>query len=447
MWTKLTNTTRWILDFLRSFLSKRQYDESFINASLRSLPFVAGAILTAAAAVLYAQIFNVIEVLLHSIKTNVPWLFFIITPIALVTAWWIVQKYSKAAAGSGIPQVMAALNSKRDTKKIPAGYLLGRKAFLTKIVSSVVALLGGAVIGREGPTIQVSSSIFFMIHQILPKDWPKVDRSRMLIAGASAGLAAAFNTPLGGIVFAVEELAKSHLNSFKSSLLYAVIFSGMTAQWLLGPYLYLGYPKITVGGFSMIGYVILFSAITGIAGAYKAKIILKIVYWKRRLQTPRAHIIFIVLSGFALAAIIYFSKDVAYGPGKEVMNRILFEGQNEGSIWLILSRFFGAIISYCTGIAGGVFATSLSTGAAIGELLTGLMNLDKDNKVLILVSMIGFLTGLTRSPFTASILVLEMTDRHSAIFYFLLAGQIAALSARLVDRKSIYERLEGQFLH
>ncbi len=121
------------------------------------------------------------------------------------------------------------------------------------MLSSIVALLGGALIGREGPTIQISGSVFYITHKFLPDNWPKVDRERMLIAGGAAGLAAAFNTPLGGIVFAIEELSRSSLNAFKSTLLYAVIFSGMTVQWILGPYLYLGFPKVEAGGFSLIG--------------------------------------------------------------------------------------------------------------------------------------------------------------------------------------------------
>ena len=93
-----------------------------------------------------------------------------------------------------------------------------------------------------------------------------------------------------------------------------------------------------------------------------------------------------------------------------------------------------------------VFATSLSTGAVVGELLMNFFQVEGDNKLLILVCMIGFLTGLTRSPFTSAILVLEMTDRHSAIFPFMMAGLVASVVARSVDKKSIYERLEGQFL-
>ena len=106
-------------------------------------------------------------------------------------------------------------------------------------------ILGGGLIGKEGPTIQIAGTIFRKINEWLPSWWPKISKRNMIMTGAAAGLAAAFNTPLGGIVFAVEELTKTHISYFKTALFTAVIIAGLTAQGLLGPYLYLGYPNVT----------------------------------------------------------------------------------------------------------------------------------------------------------------------------------------------------------
>ncbi len=447
MWHITVATGKGLLSRLGDFIRRKHYNETVVNSILSWLPYIVGSVVTALVAILYAKVFDYINRLSHLVKDNFSWLFFIITPVCLLLGWWIIKKVSPAASGSGIPQLMAALDPKRDPKKVSTGFLLGGRALVAKFASSIVALLGGAVIGREGPMIQISASIFYIVHKFIPKEWPHIDRGRMLIAGGAAGLAAAFNTPLGGIVFAIEELSRTSLNSFKSSLLYAVIFSGMTVQWILGPYLFLGFPKVDAIGFSMLGYVIMFSLITGIAGAYQGKVILQLIYLKRKLKKPFLRIVWVGLSGVVLACLFYFNKDVAFGPGKEVMTQILFNTEGkEVTAWLMLSRYFGAIISYTSGIAGGVFATSLSSGSIIGELLMTLLNLDQENKLLILVAMIGFLTGLTRAPFTSSILVLEMTDRHSAIFMFILAGLISSVAARVIDKKSLYERLEWNYL-
>ncbi|MBL7138371.1 MAG: chloride channel protein [Bacteroidales bacterium] len=447
MWHKTIAAGKGFLTRLGDFIRRKHYNKTVVTSILTWIPYIVGSVVTALVAILYAKIFDYINHLSHLVKDNISWLFFIITPVCLLLGWWIIKKVSPAASGSGIPQLMAALDPKRDPKKVSTGFLLGGRTLIAKFTSSIIALLGGAVIGREGPMIQISASIFYIVHKFIPKEWPRIDRGRMLIAGGAAGLAAAFNTPLGGIVFAIEELARTHLNTFKSSLLYAVIFSGMTVQWILGPYLFLGFPKVDAVGFSMLGYVVLFSFITGLAGAYKGKLILQLIYLKRKLKKPALRILWVALSGVVLAFLFYFNKNVAFGPGKDIMGQILFNTDtNEISVWLLLSRYFGAIISYTSGIAGGVFATSLSSGSIIGELLMSLMNLDQENKLLILVAMIGFLTGITRAPFTSSILVLEMTDRHSAIFMFILAGLISSVAARIIDKKSLYQRLEWNYL-
>ncbi len=108
----------------------------------------------------------------------------------------------------------------------------------------------------------------------------------------------------------------------------------------------------------------------------------------------------------------------------------------------------GNIFSFTTGAAGGVFAPALSTGASLGALLSEWMHLSEANtNLLALAGMVGFLTGLTRTPFTSAILVLEMTDRHNVIFHLMLAGMVANLAAMLIDKHSFYDHLRYQYVH
>ena len=107
------------------------------------------------------------------------------------------------------------------------------------------------------------------------------------------------------------------------------------------------------------------------------------------------------------------------------------------------ARFIGPILSFTSGAAAGIFAPSLSAGAAIGSFFSSFFVLTSgQTNILILAGMVGFLTAVTRSPFTSSILVLEMTDRHSLIFFLMLAGLISYASAWLVEKQSLYERLK-----
>ena len=138
-------------------------------------------------------------------------------------------------------------------------------------------ILGGGVIGREGPTIQIAGSVFRKVNQLLPVWWPKVSKRNMIMTGAAAGLAAAFNTPLGGIVFAIEELTKTHISYFRTALFTAVIIAGLTAQGLFGPYLYLGYPLIKgISVYIFLG-VILVALLAGFGGSLSGWIMYSLI--------------------------------------------------------------------------------------------------------------------------------------------------------------------------
>ena len=130
------------------------------------------------------------------------------------------------------------------------------------------------------------------------------------------------------------------------------------------------------------------------------------------------------------------------------MTRTLFTDDKIMHWYTPFLRINGLIFSFTTGTSGGIFAPSLSAGASIGSAIAGWFHYnDSNTNLLILSGMVAFLTGVTRSPFTAAILVLEMTDRHSVIFHLMLAALLANIFAALVDHHSIYEHLKLRFLH
>jgi H+/Cl- antiporter ClcA len=137
----------------------------------------------------------------------------------------------------------------------------------------------------------------------------------------------------------------------------------------------------------------------------------------------------------------------AIGSGKEIMTETLFTSNKQVPWYLPFVRMEGLIASFTSGAAGGVFAPSLSAGASIGSMVAGWHHFSpQDTNILILAGMAGFLTGVTRTPFTSAILVLEMTNRHSIIFHLMLAGMIASLAALIIDRHSFYDHLKVNYL-
>jgi H+/Cl- antiporter ClcA len=136
------------------------------------------------------------------------------------------------------------------------------------------------------------------------------------------------------------------------------------------------------------------------------------------------------------------------GSGKNLMTGLLFTNEKYCAWYVPLLRTTGPLLSFTTGAAGGVFAPSLSAGASIGSLISGWFHLSPTNtNLLILSGMVGFLTGITRTPFTSAILILEMTDRHNVIFHLMLAALVANLAAFVIDKHSFYDHLRGEYLH
>jgi H+/Cl- antiporter ClcA len=308
-------------------------------------------------------------------------------------------------------------------------------------------ILGGGIVGREGPTVQIAAGIFRKIDQLIPDSWPRVSKRNMIISGAAAGLAAAFNTPLGGIVFAVEELAKSHISQFKTAIFTCVIIAGITAQAILGPYLYLGYPNVTGAPGYLFIFVALVAAIAGILSSFTNVAILKILKWKRTFTKMSYHLLYAAAVALILACIAYFFNMGIIGSGKAEMSRVLFTADKHVAFAFPFLKIIGTIACFTSGGAGGIFAPALGIGATLGTTIAELFHFtSSDANILILSGMVAFLTGITRSPFTSAILVLEMTDSQSVIFHLMLAGIISSLVSLLVDKHSLYEHIKGHLL-
>ena len=444
-----TPTSRYAraLAWLDRYLIHPLYTPRVRRLILQSLPFWIASLLTGVAAVGYEKVFAWGEQVSFEWLSRLPVLAFGLVPLAFLASWALVHYLAPAARGSGIPQVMAGIDLSTPARHRHTAYLLSLRVAVVKVLSSVVLLLGGGVIGREGPTIQVSAAIFRAINNLQPAGWPRLSRQIALVTGGAAGLAAAFNTPLGGIVFVVEELTQIHLSRFRMAVFAAVIIAGLTAQQFLGTYLYLGFPKVTSPGGWFQVLAMGCAMVCGLAGAVFAKVLLAVGQYRRRFTTLGAQAGWVVGCGLLMATLAYVVGIDAVGTGKPIINRLLFQNSGTSPGYLFPVRFVGMALSYSGGGAGGVFATSLSAGALLGDGLARLAGVPVlDRNLLILVSMVGFLTGVVRSPFTAAILVLEMTDRHSAIFQLLLGALLAQAIAAIIDPHSLYEHLKQGFV-
>ena len=196
------------------------------------------------------------------------WLAFVITPALTVLALFLTQRWFTGSEGSGIPQVIAALHAQRQEEEDTLmRRLFGLRVIIGKIVVSLIGLLGGLTIGREGPTVHIGAAIMAETRRFYPHRSAQLER-RLLLAGAAAGLSGAFNTPLAGIIFAIEELARDFESRTNGIMITAVVFSGLTSLALAGNYLYFGQINVpgNLGG-AFVLPVLLSAALCGVAGA------------------------------------------------------------------------------------------------------------------------------------------------------------------------------------
>ena len=403
------------------------------------------AIATGLVAVFYAQAFRLVEEKFGELAFSYPNAFFILTPALFLLAWYMVYNFAPEAAGSGIPQVMAAVEIGNSSERMAiVDRLLSPRVAIVKVCSSLLCLAGGGAIGREGPTLQVSSAIFHLFGKIVRRYFPTAaDQQTWLIAGSAAGLASAFNTPLGGVVYAIEELAATHFHRVRTALLTSVMISGLVAQTILGSYLYLGYPPLQPLAPSAWPLMLLTGFVGGAAGALFSKTLVYLSRLRKSSRTTLKLALATLVCGILAALLNYFEHRAA-GPGGLLISDILFKGE-PSSFTLIASRIAGTGLAYLSGAAGGIFSPSLAIGATIGSKIAYLFASPNVN-LLAMLGMIGFLTGVTHTPFTSFILVLEMSDRHAAIFPMMIAAVVAHGAAKSIQRESFYEQMKTGFL-
>lgn len=408
-----------------------------------NLPYWVAALIVAIISSTYMKLFTLAEewATTHVNSSNL--MMFVLPPLGLILSVSICYFFAKEAGGTGIPQVIAASELAAE-KNNYIDKLLGLKTLIVKPISSIVCVLFGGVAGREGPTIQLSGSVFYLVSKYWPKKISNPSFSSMIIAGGAAGLASAFNTPLGGITFAIEEIAKVHLSKVRTAIFQAVIFAGILSQIILGNYLYFGSIQVNVSPNSALWQSFFIAAVTGIAASLFCRLILMAVDWSKNFSYLQK-VIFAACCGILLSLVFYFCGPGTMGSGKPVILGII-NGQIPASIPLALGRILANLFTFVAGVAGGVFAPSLASGAALAQWITEAFSFSSPH-LMIMVGMVSFLTAVTRAPLTSFILVMEMSNSHNSIVYLILAALIANGASRLILPTSMYEQMAEVFLH
>jgi H+/Cl- antiporter ClcA len=273
------------------------------------------------------------------------------------------------------------------------------------------------------------------------------NESALLLAGGAAGVAAAFNTPLAGIVFAIEELGKSFEQRTSGTIILTVALAGIASLGLLGDYTYFGHSTAALQPWPDILAVMVCGIGGGLAGGAYSR---ALVFGTRRLGAlwgglvDKHRIAFAVACGLMVAVIGVFGGTHIFGTGY-AQAKALLTGSRELPATFGLYKWCATLLSTVSGIPGGIFAPSLATGAGIGADLHWLIPV-APLVTMTLLGMVGYFSGVVQSPLTAFVIVMEMTNSEEMVIPLIATSLLAYSASRLVCPRPVYHSLAQGFV-
>ena len=372
-----------------------------------------------------------------------PYWSLLITPAGLALAIWIMHRFFPSSAGGGIPQSIAALEPGMHKLR---EYCFTLKAAFGKVLLTLIGISSGATFGYEGPIVQVGAAIKYSLNRKAAQRHDGAARS-FILAGGAAGVAAAFNAPLAGIVFAIEEMGRAFDMRASSTILLSVIVAGLTTFAINGNYNYFGIVHVAMDSKQAWLAIPICGVVGGLIGGLACRVLLAL---SSRLPGPlhgwriRYPVRFAAGCGLALAVIGIISHGSTFGTGY-FRARDIIEGHGAALQDYGVLKLISMFVSHISAVPGGMFAPSLAVGAGFGLNMSQLMPFLPQTMV-VLLGMVGFFAGMTRAPMTGFVIVMEMTDTSGMIIPLMATALVAASVSRLVARRALYDGQVRLFL-
>jgi H+/Cl- antiporter ClcA len=363
--------------------------------------------------------------------------------LGLALVAWLTQRVFPGTHGSGIPQTIAALSiSNREARD----RLLSIRIALGKLVLTLAALASGASVGREGPTVQIGASIMHSLRRFTRFSVADIDRG-LILAGGAAGIAAAFNTPLAGVVFAIEELSRSFEERTSGTIYTAVIVAGVTSVALVGNYTYFGTTQASLTATRMWVVVPVCGILGGLAGGVFSRCMLALrrgLPGRLNAFRSRAPVRFAFLCGLVVALIGWASSSATFGTGYGEARAIVQQEVIPTNSFAFM-KALATLVSYVTGIPGGIFAPSLAVGAGLGGTLSLYLPYAPGGAI-VLLTMAAYFAGVVQAPLTALVIVSEMTGNRDLTLPLMAVTLLGRGASALICRESLYRALAVAFI-
>ena len=354
------------------------------------------------------------------------------TPLCAAAIVAATRRFAPGTAGSGIPQVMAALDPTVEANQ--RGLFVSLKLSVAKIGLTGAGMLAGLSLGREGPCVQIAAGVMLAARRFLPKR-SSVTAHGLLVAGGAAGIAAAFNTPLAGVMFAIEELSRNPEQRNSGLLVAAIVLSGVIAVSIGGNAPYFGMIHPGQIGLALLLPGLIVAGGSGIAGGLFSRLLIASLSDQSEDAPSRFRrarpILFAALCGLVVAGLGMLTHGAIFGSGYS-HTRNMLDGSESAPAVYVLFKFIATWLTAWSGVPAGIFAPSLAIGAALGNALSELTAF-AHSPALIALGMVGFLAAATQAPLTAFIIVMEMVDGHAMVLSLMACALVAASIARLLS--------------
>ncbi len=351
----------------------------------------------------------------------------------------VIITYFPMTKGSGIPQVKGVL-----IRQLRFRWF---RELVVKFFGGVLAIGAGLSLGREGPSVQLGAEVGKGVFRVFKRK--DLERKYLVSCGASAGLAAAFNAPLSGVIFAIEELHK-----FMSPVLITCVMISSVVADFVSKYFFGLKPTFQFhvnSAYDLHDYflIIVFALIVTFAGKMFSNGIIKFqdIYSNIKLPAVIRPIIIIIIAFLAGT----FFYDIT-GGGHHLAEEIIAKNFTYKKLWLLLiGKFLFTLICYSSGIPGGIFLPILVLGAILGKIygmfLVDFMGYQEGYVIyFVILGMASYLTAVVRAPITGTVLILEMTGSFSHFFPLITVSMATFLISEIIGMKPIYDTLLANML-
>jgi len=356
---------------------------------------------------------------------------FLLPVVGLVIVSLIVKRFAPEAKGHGVPEVMAAIAEQ--------GSIIRPRVVLVKAIASALCIGSGGSVGREGPIVQIGSAFGSTLGQYL--GLPERYLRLMVACGAGAGIAATFNAPIGGVMFATEVILGSFALQNFTAIVISCVVSAAVGRVFLGNHPSFPMPVYEVGHFGMYWIYVVIGLAAGVWGFVYIKVLYRIEDWFDVLRWPTW---VKALFGGSIVGLIGIWYPGVFGVGYDWVDKAL--GNHLGVMMLVgllILKLLATSITIAAGGSGGVFSPGLYQGAMLGGAI-GLITFtifphsSVSPGAIAALTMAGVFAGSSRAPVTAIMMLFEMTGDYNIILPLMITSVLAATVTSTLSKETIY---------